>query len=123
MRIQQICLLRNGIYIDSCFLGFQYYPTLQNLKCSSILVLSLKSIQPPSIVLGGKVVGPFDVNIARQTHFSERVNMQIRLSNTSDYTSTKTSRFLGRVVLFIECKIKRSCMLKLLVLPKDAFLF
>ena len=47
---------------------------------------------------GGKVVGPFDVNIARQTRYSERVNMQIRLSSTSDYTSPKTSHFLGRVI-------------------------
>ena len=68
--------------------------------------LSSKSIQPPSIVLGGKVVGPLDVNIARETHFSERVNTQIRLSNTSDYTSTKTSRFRGRVVLFNFTKFK-----------------
>ena len=98
--MQQICLLCNGMYIDSCFLGFQCYPTLQNLKSSSIIILSSKSIQPPSIVKGGKVVGPFHVNIAGQTHFSERVNMQIRLSNTSDYK-----------------------LLKLLVLPKDAFLF
>ena len=104
--MQQIWLLRNGIYIDSCFLGFQYYPTLQNLKCSSILVLSSKSIQPPSIVKGGKLVGPFHVNIARQTNYSERVNMQVRLSSTSDYTSTKTSRFLGRVVLFNFAKFK-----------------
>ena len=104
--MQQICLLCNGIYIDSCFLGFQCYPTLQNLKSSSIIILSSKSIQPPSIVKGGKVVGHFHVNIARQTHYSERVNMQGRLSSTSDYTSTKTSRFLGRVVLFNFTKFK-----------------
>ena len=30
---------------------------------------------------GGKVVGPFHVNIAGQTHYSEGVNMQIRLSD------------------------------------------
>ena len=74
--MQQICLLCNGMYIDSCFLGFQCYPTLQNLKSSSIIILSSKSIQPPSIVKGGKAVGHFHVNVARQTHYSERVNMQ-----------------------------------------------
>ena len=82
------------MYIDSCFLGFQCYLTLQNLKSSSIIILSSKSIQPPSIVKGGKVVGHFHVKIAGQTHYSERVNMQGRLSSTSDYTSKRHHVFL-----------------------------
>ena len=36
--MQQICLLLNGIYTDSCFLGFQYYQ-LYKLEIEGMLDL------------------------------------------------------------------------------------